>query len=255
MRRKTRRFLALALVCGMLFASSCGKNVEKEKAVTPTDAADISSGEVSSEYVQGPWFGPDDCMVNGIQPGMTVKEVKELLGKPISEYKVSDDEIQGFYIGLEYPGMTLSFDPEENKEFRLSHIYLREDNISLPNGLHIGNTLNEVVNAFDNPHRIRFGSESDFSDDWNYVYSSSRFIPDCFDPDWPDEPVQKAYCSDYKDDIAPLVYIYCEPPVWNADRTAYRITNYTLYFRTTPGDVRVTQIDIVKTTKLLSKGE
>ena len=30
MRRKTRRFLALALVCGMLFASSCGKNVEKE---------------------------------------------------------------------------------------------------------------------------------------------------------------------------------------------------------------------------------
>ena len=253
---KIKRITALALVCLLLTTSSCRKRKPGSEAVTPTEFAAVSSEEASSEYVQWHWFEPADCRVREVAPGMTVDEVKEILGNPELAYNVDADEMEEAYIGTEYPGMTLSFDKEPDKKFRLSCIYIRDESITLPNGLHVGNTLYEVVNAFDNPQNITFTEDREFFDNTLYVYNShSRFIPGIFNQEWPDEPVQAGYCSDYRKGMAPLMYIYCDSPVWNGDRTAYNFTTYTIYFKTEPGKVTINQIDIVKRTELISKGE
>lgn len=250
-----RKALALALVCVLFTASSCRRRKPGSEAVTPTDTSPISSEEVSSAYEPGHRFEPDDCLVREVSPGMTMDEVKAILGKPELEYNVDASEMVEAYIGMEYPGMTLSFDKDTDKKFRLSCIYIRDKSITLPNGLHAGNTLYEAVTAFDNPHNITFTEDSDFFDNTLYVYNTGHFIPGVFDPKWPDEPVQAGYCYDYRKGMAPLMYIYCDPPAWNGDRTAYRFTTYTIFFKTEPGDVTINQIDIEKRTELISKGE
>lgn len=255
MKTTIRRILALTAVCAMLLSSSCIPLLPKRKSVTPPDTDPASSAAVSSEYVQGHRFDPDDCKVNGIQPGMTLEEVKGFLGTPDYEYTVPASELFDEYIGLEYPGLTLSFDAENNNEYRLSHLYLREDNVSLPNGLHVGSTLYEAVNAFDNPKGITFKEDGKFLEKELYVYKGSELIPGIFNSEWPDEPVQMGYCFDSAGGMAPLMYVYCDPPVWNADRTEYSLTTYELFFRTNPGEDKIIQIDIVKRTETLREGE
>ena len=86
---KIKRITALALVCLLLTTSSCRKRKPGSEAVTPTEFAAVSSEEASSEYVQGHWFEPADCRVREVAPGMTVDEVKEILGNPELAYNVA----------------------------------------------------------------------------------------------------------------------------------------------------------------------
>ena len=256
MKKYLRQMLALALVFLMLTASSCGKRILRRRRLPSNHVS--SEENVSSEYVPGHWFEPDDCVVKGVKPGMTMDEAQKKLGKPEVSYNVEASEFLEAYLGMEYPGMTLSFDKDSDGEYRLSCIYIHEEGISLPNGIHVGNTLNEAINAFDNPQNISFKEDSKYSDEMLYIYQNSDFsnyIPGIFDPNWPDAPVQAAYCFDYRSDLSPLMYVYCDPPVWDRDKAGYSLTTYTLYIKNTPGEDRITQIDIEKRTKKLTQGD
>ena len=105
MREKFRRIFVFALVCGVLFASSCDKDEAKGKEVSPADTSAISSEEVSSEEEQGHYFLPEDCNCNLLRLGMTVEEVKSVLGEPVKQIKYTTSAS----IDFTYAGLDLGF--------------------------------------------------------------------------------------------------------------------------------------------------
>ena len=241
------RITAFMLTVLMLFVMliSCGKNEEKEKNVTPTDTAVVSSEEVSSEMPRKHRFDPSDCEIDGTKPGMTTSEVKEILGKPNREIRYSANSIHGAIIDWQYDNYWLEFyDWSKDEPMRLSHIYINDQStaseFTITGGLHLGNTEEEVLSCFDNTHTAGFSAPE------TVLYDNSgidRFSPCEFYKDMPQEAIEYASRAAYDDSII-IEYFYLEPPVWNEERTEFTTKVYELRFYISKESNTVVEISI-----------
>ena len=249
MRENIRRIFAFALVCGVLFATSCDKDDAKAQEVTPTDTSAVSSEEVSSEEEHGYRLMATDFAVNGVSLGMSLDEVTAVLGQPIRQSKGGANSIHGGYISMDYSGMTLWFNEyPETKEYLLDDFYITGEESVLVNGVHVGCTVEEIINTFD--HRdidvISYAKTITYA---ATLYNSADIQPFGYDENWPDEPIQFGYYYNYAEFSDPIHYQYFEPPVWNEDKTRLTKYWYDMAFRVIPGEDKVTEIDISRCTE------
>lgn len=251
MREKFRRIFVFALVCGVLFATSCGKDEAKGKEVSPADTSAISSEEVSPEEEHGYRLMPADFAVNGVHLGMSPDEVTAILGEPNRQTIGRGGATHGGYISMDYSGMNLWFNEDpETKEHRLDNFHITGEEFVLVNGVHVGCTVEEIINAFDHQDIdvISYAKTISYA---AVLYNSAAIQPFGYDENWPDEPIQFGYYYDYFTFSDPIHYQYFEPPVWNEDKTQLTKYWYDMAFRVTPGEDKVTEIDISSCTETL----
>lgn len=248
-------FMAAALIWAILFVSSCGKR-EETNTVTPTDTAVASSETVSSEEeVHGHRWEPADSVINGVSFGMTPDQAVERLGQPKRQTKASANEIHGAFISMDYDGgLTLWFNEQsDSKEYLLDEMYLSGEGLLLGNGVHVGNTLEEVYEAFDHPDRSFTDIETA---DHLLLYCNSDVEPEyVWDEEWPDEILQTGYYENYNNTTAALQYRYFEKPIWNEDKTSLTVLEYNLMFRNNPGEKTVSEINISRYLHTFSKDD
>ncbi len=178
-------------------------------------------------------FGKDDLTVNGkLMLGMTVDEVKDILGKPISEG--CEDGYEDYNKTLQYDGLWLFFfDRDGKRAFKLSNIASTEasDIAQFAFGLHVGSKAEDVIAAFTcDENRRPLYSEMSGEEVGEILYGD--YLPGGWykndsDKDKPTALIQSA-CKDVKceeDEFLPgdeltyyyLKYYYADQAIWNDD--------------------------------------
>lgn len=223
MREKIRRFFAFALVCGVLFATSCDKDDAKAQEVTPTDTSAVSSEEVSSEEEHGHYFLPEDCNCNLLRLGMTVDEVKAVLGEPVKQIKYTTSAS----IDFTYAGLDLGFVKKQDGEYRLITISILDnylghnEDIALACGIKLGSTEADILACFDHPASI----DPDEAETVLFT-SNDKFTISNFYEVKSDESFTYGSREIMEGEAILYEFDYLCPPEWNKDKTSYTITTY-----------------------------
>ena len=145
-----KRILIVALLFS-LFLSGCTKEEVQEEKL---DVKEVSLIENAMTY--------DDLFVtwneSQIEIGMTVNEVKDKLGIPMSEMDTRKDPnawkdkgtLYGDEIILDYDGLNLIYFnySDDVNDFRLSNIISRREDVTGPRGIKIGMTEEDVLKLF-----------------------------------------------------------------------------------------------------------
>ena len=113
----------------------------------------------------------------------------------------------------------------------------------LVKGVHAGCTVDEILQLFDHPDYDFVSYAKTLSYSFK-LYDSHDIDYNCFNPDWPDEPVYVGYYDDFEESDATIRYLYIEPPVWNDDKTEMTVTKYEMLFLELSGDDKVTEIQL-----------
>ena len=217
----------LLAVAILITSALCG--CEGKNNVSPSDQLSESGYAVPHR------FGKDDLTVNGtITLGMTIDEVKEILGEPISEEVADDDIYEPYNRMLEYDGLWLFFfDRDGKRAFKLSNIASTEasDIAQFAFGLHVGSKAEDVIAAFTcDENRRPLYSEMSGEEVGEILYGD--YLPGGWykndsDKDKPTDLIQSA-CKDVKceeDEFLPgdeltyyyLKYYYADQAIWNDD--------------------------------------
>ena len=179
-------------------------------------------------------FGMDDLTVNGnVKLGMTVDEVKEILGQPDSEETLTDEFIYGKNTLMTYGGLSLTFfDPDGGDDFRLGIISSTSENDKFVGGLHVGCSADEVIADFTRDEEVLplyFDSVEESCGD--YLYGT--FTRDDFLLEKPEGVIQYAYINKWgMEDSGEylLEYYYYNPLIWAGEYSGYTGDYYSMVF-------------------------
>lgn len=233
MEKKICLLLAALLCAGMV--SACEMRDKDGNKISGSDvsASDITPGEPFTPHR----FSKSDLTVNGnISLGMTVAEVKEVLGQPDSEGTFrNDDFIYGAYTALTYGDLSLTFfDAGGGDNFLLGTIWSKSASDIFAGGLHVGSTADEVIAAFTRDEEAEplyfAGLEESYGD---YLYGN--YTRDSFLEYKPKGALEYAYINKWGLDNGyeteyTLEYYCGDPLVWNEDETAFSGELYSIIF-------------------------
>lgn len=149
------RKLLVTLLTLTVFLTGCTKNVPDEKL----DVKEVSMIDDAMTY--------DDLYVNvgdaKVEIGMSVDEVKEQLGIPMSEIDTSKDpnawrekgNLYGDEIILDYDGLNFVYYKYDD-EYKLSNIIIRKSDVLGPRGIKIGMTEEEAKSKFPQNKDVKY---------------------------------------------------------------------------------------------------
>lgn len=229
MKKKSCLILAAVLLCvGVLHGCS---------TVTDGNLSSNVAGTSSAEVFTPHHFGKSDLTVNGtISLGMTVEEVKAILGQPDSEGTFPNDNfIYGTYIALKYGDLRLTFfDAAGGDVFTLGIVNSSSEKDVFAGGLHVGSTKEDVLAAFtkdDESEPLYFaGIEESYGD---YIYGN--FNRGNFEEFKPQGSIEYAYTNKwgldngYETDYT-MEYYYADPLIWSEDGEGYSGDLYSMIF-------------------------
>lgn len=147
--------LLVTLLTLTVFLTGCTKNVPDEKL----DVKEVSLIDDAMTY--------DDLYVNvgdaKVEIGMSVDEVKEQLGIPMSEIDTSKDpnawrekgNLYGDEIILDYDGLNFVYYKYDD-EYKLSNIIIRKSDVLGPRGIKIGMTEEEAKSKFPQNEDVKY---------------------------------------------------------------------------------------------------
>ncbi len=135
-----------------------------------TAGADLSVSDT-------PVISPEQVVLGGISPDMTVAEVKQRLGQPLSE-RVEETECCGSLVYLEYPNFSLGLF-QEGGVFQMSATHR---DVATGAGVRVGDTHEAVTNAYGSPSvadgevLIYYVSGSDQSESFSFSLEGGRVV-------------------------------------------------------------------------------
>ena len=177
-------------------------------------------------------FGMEDLTANGVKLGMSVEEVKDILGKPDKEENITENQfIYGKHLDLTYGKMTLSFyDIQEGENNTLSSISSDSSEDLFAGGIHVGSTKEEVLATFaqdkNAPDLILYGEKYG-----SFVYGD--MTSDDFIEKKPTGAVENAYIQDrdaQADGYYLIIYNYYNPLKWSDDGSSFTGDYYHMIF-------------------------
>ena len=227
MKKNILVIIALLLCAGIL--ASCGTD-----RLQGGEDGDIASSEVQPAPHK---FGKSDLTVNDkISLGMTLDDVKAVMGNPQNEETfTNDDFIYGAYTTATYDGLTLTFfDAAGGDNLTLGTVYSESESDTFARGLHIGCTADEVLAAFTSDGEsqpLYFSGVEEKCGDYIYGNYNRENLIDLK----PKGALEFAYVTRWQveDDAYTqytIEYYYGDPLNWNEDETAYNGNLYSIVF-------------------------
>ncbi|MBQ5312411.1 MAG: hypothetical protein ILP19_10310 [Oscillospiraceae bacterium] len=144
--------LILAAMMTLCAASCSAKNTQNSTGSGAAPAQAEQAAEVQTgEKTNGKEIITKDTMVvEGVKAGMTVDEVKAVLGDTENDMEIEDMHILTY--GSEDGGCSFIFQKFEtlykDEEKRLAMISVEDNSVKLVNGITIGTSKDDVINAF-----------------------------------------------------------------------------------------------------------
>lgn len=219
MKRKISLILAAALLCTAALYG-CSTMTDDYNLVSSSSATNVSSADTFTPHR----FGKGDLTVNGnVTLGMTIEEVKAVLGQPDSENTfTNDDFIYGAYTRLDYDALHLSFfDTSSGNNFTLGTVWGEDDSVTFAGGLHIGSTKQDVLTAFtqDSERKpLYFANTAESYGDYIYGDTNASFIQEAR----PQGVLEYAYIDKWSldngyDTNYYMQYYYADPLIWSEE--------------------------------------
>lgn len=241
MKRRISVLAAVAMLAALVLTacSGSGAGTGSDGSASRQTADNVSSAE--SAVVLPHRFGKADLWANGgVTLGMTIDEVKELLGQPTGEATFTEDQfIYGAYTDLSYNTLHLTFfDVNGGSNFTLGTIWSDSDNDIFAGGLHAGgvtgSTADEVINAFTkdgDAQPLYFSGDQNPSGEYLYGNYNANEIADVK----PKGTLEYAYINKWSmlqgyDNEYLIEYYYGDPLVWSENDTVYTGDYYSMVF-------------------------
>lgn len=228
--KNMKKIICALLACTMIILTAAGCDTSKNG-----DKGDALSSQ--ADLISPHKFGRTDAkLANGVAIGMTVSQVKEIMGEPDTELTTTEGEfIYGARTTLKYNELILTFyDVSGGDDFTLGVIYSSSESDIFAQGLHVNSTEDEVLQAFtQDEQRSPLYFDNSGTAYGDYVYGDIN--ENMFLDKKPQGELYFAYENKYSmieghDNEYMIEYYYWEPIAWSEDGEGYTGTYYSMVF-------------------------
>lgn len=146
--------ISLLLAALLTALCACNDSGKEQSSANDTDRAEIMGSVVETEAEDTYTF---DIGGASVYVGENMADVLPLTGEPKSYFESESCAFQGLDKVYTYSGYTIRTYPDGQDDYVLS-IELRDDTVSTPEGVYIGDAESDVISAYGNPDEKGDGS-------------------------------------------------------------------------------------------------
>lgn len=142
-----KKFITMLLLAGVLCLTACGS---KEKVIEGEGQATEAGGDGQEASQAGSTGKGYTFSANGATIGMDVDAapILEKLGEPASYFEAASCAFEGLDKMYTYSGFELDTYPAEDGKDLVSAVILKDDSVSTPEGVSIGDAKDKVSEAY-----------------------------------------------------------------------------------------------------------
>lgn len=153
-----RKIFLFILVAMLLTA--CGKQEDPGEIIDNKDNPIQEGNETDNKYedtINEPYgYSFEDSGVN-VYMNTDVVSVIDTLGEALHYFEEESCAFKGLDKTYAYPGFEITTYPLDGKDY-ISTVYLTDDTVSTPEGVYIGSTVDDMIEAYGNDYTETSGS-------------------------------------------------------------------------------------------------